>query len=91
MTRFILTLEMTQPMGGAVLISCATVGDPGNVRGLTRQIGTMLEAEPALAQAVTQTALSMALTQLRSGLKTFVEISKDEALKLGVLEWTDVA
>ena len=28
---------------------------------------------------------------LRSGLKTFVEISKDEALKLGVLEWTDVA
>ena len=31
----------------------------------------MLEAEPVLAQAVTQTALSMALTQLRSGLKTF--------------------
>jgi hypothetical protein len=51
----------------------------------------MLEAEPVLAQAVTQTALSMALTQLRSGLKTFVEISKEEALKLGVLEWTDVA
>ncbi len=48
MTRFILTLEMTQPMGGSVLISCAIVGDPGNVRGLTRQIGTMLEAEPVL-------------------------------------------
>jgi hypothetical protein len=63
MTRFILTLEMTQPMDGAVLISCAIVGDPGNVRGLTRQIGTMLEAEPALAQAVTQTALSIALTR----------------------------
>ena len=91
MTRFILTLEMTQPMGGSVLISGAIVGDRGNAGGLTRQIGTLLEAEPVLAQTVTQTALSMALTQLRSGLKTFVEISKEEALKLGVLEWADVS
>jgi hypothetical protein len=48
-----------------------------------------MEAEPILEQSIPQTALSMALTQLKSGFKTFVEISKEEALKLGVLEWTD--
>ena len=90
MTRFILTLEMTAPMGGSVLVGCGIVGDPGNLRGTARQLGTLMEAEPILEQGVPQTALSMALTQLRSGFKTFVEISKEEALKLGVLEWTDV-
>jgi hypothetical protein len=91
MTRFILTLEMTKPIGGSVLISCAIVGEPGNVRGLAKEIGTLLEAEPVLGEAVTQTALSMGLMQLKSGFRTFIDISKEEALKLGVLEWTDVA
>ena len=90
MSRFILTLEMTAPLGGSVLISCGIVGDPGTLRGTARQIGSLLEAEPILERSIPQTALSMALTQIRSGFKTFVEISKEEALKLGVLEWTDV-
>jgi hypothetical protein len=90
MTRFILTLEMTAPVGGSVLIGCGIVGDPGNLRGTVKQIGTLLEAEPVLELSIPQTALSMALTQLRSGFRTFVELSKEEALKLGVLEWLDV-
>jgi hypothetical protein len=89
MTRFILTLEMTAPMGGSILVGCGIVGDPGTLRGTVKQIGTFIEAEPILEQSIPQTALSMALTQLKSGFKTFVEISKEEALKLGVLEWTD--
>jgi hypothetical protein len=90
MPRFILTIEMTAPVGGSVLIGCGIVGDPGNLRGTAKQLGKLMEAEPILESCIPQTALSLALMQLRNGYRTFIEISKEEALHLGVLEWVDV-
>lgn len=73
------------------MISGAIVGDPGNVRGKSVHLGTLLESEPILYESgIPQDALRAVLMHVRSGYKTFIEISKENALKLGVLEWLDV-
>ena len=86
LANIFLNLKRPNPAGRMVAAVCAINGAPGLLHGIGRTFNDVEEAAAALAGAgIPDHRYTMALTAVKAGYGSFLEITEEEADALNVL------